>query len=38
LSGQIGSLESRVSVFDAFLRGIERILQEVLPQQPMEVP
>ncbi|MFN2147584.1 MAG: helix-hairpin-helix domain-containing protein, partial [Anaerolineales bacterium] len=37
LTEQMGSLESRVSVFDAFLRGLQRILQEVLPEQPMEV-
>jgi prefoldin subunit 5 len=37
LSDQVGSLEARVSVFDAFLRGIQRILQEILPEQPMEV-
>jgi prefoldin subunit 5 len=37
LSEQVGSLESRVSTFDAFLRGVQRILQEILPDQPMEV-
>jgi len=38
MQSSLADMAERVSVFDAFLFGIQDILQEILPQQPLEVP